>query len=61
MRVLFCGDVVGRAGRKVLLQRLPELRAALALDAVIVNGENAAGGFGITNRSQQGAGGKLFV
>jgi hypothetical protein len=48
MRILFCGDVVGRAGRKVLLQRLPELRAALALDAVIVNGENAAGGFGIT-------------
>jgi metallophosphoesterase (TIGR00282 family) len=48
MRLLFCGDVVGRAGRKVLLQRLPELRAALKLDAVVVNGENAAGGFGIT-------------
>jgi len=48
MRILFCGDVVGRAGRKVLLQRLPELRAALRLDAVVVNGENAAGGFGIT-------------
>jgi hypothetical protein len=48
MRVLFCGDVVGRAGRKVLVQRLPELRAALKLDAVVVNGENAAGGFGIT-------------
>jgi len=48
MRILFCGDVVGRAGRKVLLQRLPELRSALRLDAVLVNGENAAGGFGIT-------------
>jgi metallophosphoesterase (TIGR00282 family) len=48
MRILFCGDVVGRSGRKILLQRLPELRTALALDAVIVNGENAAGGFGIT-------------
>jgi metallophosphoesterase (TIGR00282 family) len=48
MRILFCGDVVGRAGRKVLLQRLPEVRAALRLDAVVVNGENAAGGFGIT-------------
>jgi 2',3'-cyclic-nucleotide 2'-phosphodiesterase len=48
MRILFCGDVVGRAGRKVLLQRLPELRPALRLDAVVVNGENAAGGFGIT-------------
>jgi metallophosphoesterase (TIGR00282 family) len=48
MRLLFCGDVVGRAGRKVLLERLPGLRAELSLDAVIVNGENAAGGFGIT-------------
>ena len=48
MRLLFCGDVVGRAGRKVLLQQLPEQRAALKLDAVVVNGENAAGGFGIT-------------
>ena len=48
MKLLFCGDVVGRAGRKALLDRLPELRAELALDAVIVNGENAAGGFGIT-------------
>jgi metallophosphoesterase (TIGR00282 family) len=48
MRLLFCGDVVGRAGRKVLLEHLSRLRAELALDAVIVNGENAAGGFGIT-------------
>jgi 2',3'-cyclic-nucleotide 2'-phosphodiesterase len=48
MRLLFCGDVVGRAGRKVLLEHLPGLRTELALDAVIVNGENAAGGFGIT-------------
>jgi 2',3'-cyclic-nucleotide 2'-phosphodiesterase len=48
MRILFCGDVVGRAGRKILLQKLPELRAGLRLDVVIVNGENAAGGFGIT-------------
>jgi 2',3'-cyclic-nucleotide 2'-phosphodiesterase len=48
VRLLFCGDVVGRAGRKVLLQKLPELRSGLRLDAAIVNGENAAGGFGIT-------------
>jgi 2',3'-cyclic-nucleotide 2'-phosphodiesterase len=48
MRILFCGDVVGRAGRRVLLERLPRLRADLRLDIVIVNGENAAGGFGIT-------------
>ncbi len=48
MKILFVGDVVGRAGRKLLLEELPELRRRLALDAVIVNGENAAGGFGIT-------------
>ncbi len=48
MRILFCGDVFGRAGRDILAERLPGLRDALALDIVIVNGENAAGGFGIT-------------
>ena len=48
MRILFCGDVVGRSGRRVLLERLPGLRARLELDLVVVNGENAAGGFGIT-------------
>ena len=48
MRLLFVGDVVGRSGRAVLLAELPKLRAALALDAVIVNAENAAGGYGLT-------------
>ncbi|HEX5078132.1 MAG TPA: TIGR00282 family metallophosphoesterase [Geminicoccaceae bacterium] len=48
MRILFCGDVVGRAGRRVLMEKLPRLRADLRLDIVVVNGENAAGGFGIT-------------
>jgi 2',3'-cyclic-nucleotide 2'-phosphodiesterase len=48
MRILYCGDVVGRAGRRVLLDTLPRLRADLRLDVAIVNGENAAGGFGIT-------------
>ncbi len=48
MRILFCGDVVGRAGRHVLLEQIGGLRTRLRLDAVIVNGENAAGGFGIT-------------
>jgi 2',3'-cyclic-nucleotide 2'-phosphodiesterase len=48
MRLLFVGDVVGRAGRAALLEHLPKLRQAWALDCVIVNGENAAGGFGIT-------------
>ncbi|MBK9082194.1 MAG: TIGR00282 family metallophosphoesterase [Rhizobiales bacterium] len=48
MRLLFVGDVVGRAGRDVLLRELPRLRERWRLDCVIVNGENAAGGFGIT-------------
>ncbi|WP_026607206.1 TIGR00282 family metallophosphoesterase [Methylocapsa acidiphila] len=48
MRLLFIGDVVGRAGRAVLVEQLPDLRRAWSLDCVIVNGENAAGGFGIT-------------
>jgi metallophosphoesterase (TIGR00282 family) len=48
MRILFIGDVVGRAGRKIVYERLPGLVADWKLDLVVVNGENAAGGFGIT-------------
>lgn len=48
MRLLFLGDVVGRPGRRVVAEQLPGLRRRYALDFVIVNGENAAGGFGIT-------------
>jgi 2',3'-cyclic-nucleotide 2'-phosphodiesterase len=48
MRILFVGDIVGRSGRRALLDRLPGLIAQWRLDFVIVNGENAAGGFGIT-------------
>ena len=48
MRILFIGDVVGRSGRTILLDRLPKLIADWKLDLVVVNGENAAGGFGIT-------------
>jgi len=48
MRLLFLGDMVGRSGRTAVWQRLPELVSDLKLDFVIVNGENAAGGFGIT-------------
>jgi metallophosphoesterase (TIGR00282 family) len=53
MRVLFVGDVVGRSGRNVLLDRLPKLIALWKLDLAIVNGENAAGGFGITEAIYQ--------
>jgi 2',3'-cyclic-nucleotide 2'-phosphodiesterase len=50
MRILICGDVVGRSGRAALYEHLPRLRRDLALDFVIVNGENAAAGFGITEK-----------
>jgi 2',3'-cyclic-nucleotide 2'-phosphodiesterase len=48
MRILFIGDIVGRSGRNILLDRMPKLIAQWKLDLVVVNGENAAGGFGIT-------------
>ncbi|MDP1909326.1 MAG: TIGR00282 family metallophosphoesterase, partial [Hyphomicrobium sp.] len=48
MKVLFCGDIVGRAGRDVVIKEIPRLRRELGLDFVVVNGENAAAGFGIT-------------
>ena len=48
MRILFVGDVVGRSGRNIVNERLPALVRDWRLDCVIVNGENAAGGFGIT-------------
>jgi metallophosphoesterase (TIGR00282 family) len=50
VRLLFCGDLVGRAGRTVVIESLPRLRRDLALDFIVVNGENAAGGFGITEQ-----------
>ena len=48
MKILYCGDVVGKSGRRVILDHVGELRRRLDLDFVIVNGENAAHGFGIT-------------
>lgn len=48
MKILFCGDIVGSSGRAVVAEHLPRLRRELELDFVVVNGENAAGGFGIT-------------
>ena len=46
--LIFLGDVVGEPGRRALYRAVPELRAEFGADAVIVNGENAAGGRGIT-------------
>lgn len=53
MKVLFLGDVVGRAGRKAIAAHLPGLRKELALDCVICNAENMAGGFGVTPSTVQ--------
>jgi metallophosphoesterase (TIGR00282 family) len=50
MRLLFLGDLVGRSGRSAAIEALPALRTRLSLDCIIVNGENAAGGFGITSQ-----------
>jgi metallophosphoesterase (TIGR00282 family) len=47
MRILFLGDIVGRAGRDAVVQALPGLRTRLKLDLVILNGENASHGFGL--------------
>lgn len=47
MKLLFCGDVVGRSGRDAVKRHVPLLKRDHALDGVIVNVDNAAGGFGI--------------
>ena len=48
MRLFFLGDMVGKTGRTAVWEQLPGLISDFRLDFVIVNGENAAGGFGIT-------------
>ncbi len=48
MRLMFLGDIVGRAGRAAFARHVPGLRERYKADFVVVNGENAAGGFGIT-------------
>jgi 2',3'-cyclic-nucleotide 2'-phosphodiesterase len=51
MRVLFIGDVVGSPGRKGLRETMPALREQHEPDLIVVNGENSAGGMGITERT----------
>jgi metallophosphoesterase (TIGR00282 family) len=53
LRILFVGDVVGRAGRTAVSEHLPGMIRDWSLDLVVVNGENAAGGFGITEAIYQ--------
>ena len=50
MNILFVGDVFGKPGREALLRWLPGFREDQAVDFVIVNGENAANGAGITSK-----------
>jgi metallophosphoesterase (TIGR00282 family) len=51
MKILFVGDIVGRPGRRALKSLLPNVVDRYKIDFVIANGENAAGGFGITDRA----------
>jgi len=53
MKILFIGDIVGRPGRQAVRHLLPELMEKHRLDFVIANGENAAAGFGITEKVAQ--------
>ena len=53
MRVLFVGDIVGRPGRDGLSAAMPELRERHSPDLVIANGENSAGGLGITRKTAE--------
>ena len=54
MRLLFLGDVMGRAGRTAVAETLPRLRADWRLDFVVVNGENASNGAGLTGAHAKG-------
>ncbi len=48
MKILFVGDVFGSAGRRIVREHLPHVRESHQVDLTVINGENAAGGFGIT-------------
>jgi metallophosphoesterase (TIGR00282 family) len=50
LTILFLGDIVGEPGRSAVIRRLPELKEQYALDFIVVNGENAAAGRGITGK-----------
>lgn len=53
MRILFCGDIMGRTGREALAKHLPAIKQKYAPDVTIVNVENAAGGYGVTLKIAQ--------
>ncbi|MGB0797892.1 MAG: TIGR00282 family metallophosphoesterase, partial [Planktomarina sp.] len=54
MKILFLGDVMGRSGRQAITDHLPQLRTDLKLDFVVVNGENATSGMGLSGKHAQG-------
>ncbi|MFO7895987.1 MAG: TIGR00282 family metallophosphoesterase [Candidatus Cloacimonadales bacterium] len=51
MNILFIGDIFGKAGRKLIIDRLPELKQELAIDLCLANGENIAQGRGMTEKT----------
>lgn len=57
MKILILGDIVGRPGRRILREKLPKIRKDYSADFVIANGENSAGGNGITEKIAQ----ELFI
>ena len=55
MKLLFLGDVMGRSGRAAVADALPRLRRDWGLDFVVVNGENASGGVGLSGGAREAA------
>ncbi|MBE0415198.1 MAG: TIGR00282 family metallophosphoesterase [Dehalococcoidia bacterium] len=53
MRILMVGDIIGRPGRRAMRILVPELRQEYQVDLVIANGENAAGGLGLTKETAE--------
>lgn len=51
MKILFCGDIVGKSGRNAVAKNVPSLRKELNLDLVIANVDNASGGFGVNKNT----------
>lgn len=54
MRILFLGDIVGRAGRAAVSTQIQTLRADWSLDFIVVNGENCTGGMGLSGEHARG-------
>ena len=54
MNILFIGDIVGKSGRRVLIQNIESLKTQYQPDITIVNCENAAAGFGVTPKNRSG-------